>query len=227
MRASRSHLSAVLRSPRKPTADQLRRFEEFLSRTYKRKVPLHWEEDAALRSGFRLQVGADIYDWTLDGRIRQFTDYLRQIQPGQDDLLPLMHQAVESWELAAVPEEIGTVLTVDSEIAAVSGLDHAQYGEILIFDQGIKGMVQDLRRDGLSCILFGDGGAISAGGMVRRTLKTAGMPVGDDYLGRVVDALGVPVDGKGKIHADSYRPIESPAPGILDRQPVNRPMETG
>ena len=227
MRASRSHLSAVLRSPRKPTADQLRRFEEFLSRTYKRKVPLHWEEDAALRSGFRLQVGADIYDWTLDGRIRQFTDYLRQIQPGQDDLLPLMRQAVESWELAAVPEEIGTVLTVDSEIAAVSGLDHAQYGEILIFDQGIKGMVQDLRRDGLSCILFGDGGAVSAGGMVRRTLKTAGMPVGDDYLGRVVDALGVPIDGKGRVHSQGFRPIEAPAPGILERQPVSAPMETG
>jgi len=87
--------------------------------------------------------------------------------------------------------------------------------------------VQDLRPGKLSCILFGDGEDIRAGGMVRRTLKTAGMPVGEGYLGRVVDALGVPVDGKGHIHPDTYRPIEAPAPSILERQPVNRPMETG
>ena len=227
MRASRSHLSAELRSAAKPTDEQLRRFEQFVNRKYQRKVPLRWEEDADLKSGFRLQVGSDVYDWTFDGRVRQFTDYLRQIQPGKDDLLPLMRQAVEDWELAAVPEEIGTVQTVDSEIATVTGLNHAQYGEILIFSSGVKGMVQDLRRDGLSCILFGESEAVSAGSIVRRTLKTAGMPVGDDYLGRVVDALGVPIDGKGRIHSQGRRPIEAPAPGILDRQPVNAPMETG
>ena len=93
MRASRSHLTAELRSARKPTEDQLHRFEQFLSRTYKRKVPLRWEQDVGLSSGFRLRVGSDVYDWTLDGRIWQFTDYLRQIQPGQDDLLPLMRHS--------------------------------------------------------------------------------------------------------------------------------------
>ena len=227
MRESRSRLTAELRSARKPTDEQLQRFEQFLSRTYRRKVPLSWEEAPSLRSGFRLQVGSDIYDWTFDGRVRQFTDYLRQIQPGEDDLLPLMQQAAEEWELAAVPEEIGTVRTVDSEIATVTGLDHAQYGEILLFSSGVRGMVQDLRRDGLSCILFGDSDEVSAGSLVRRTLKTAGMPVGDGYLGRVVDALGVPVDGKGRIQPQGHRPIENPAPGILDRQPVNAPMETG
>ena len=227
MRERRSHLTAELRSAKKPTDEQLRRFEQFLSRTYKRNVPLSWEEDSGLRSGFRLQVGSDIYDWTFDGRLRQFTDYLRQIQPGQNDLLPLMKQAVEDWELAAAPEEIGTVQTVDSEIATVTGLNHAQYGEILIFSSGVRGMVQDLRRDGLSCILFGDSGEVTAGSIVRRTLKTAGMPVGDEYLGRVVDALGVPMDGKGRIRSQGHRPIENPAPGILERQPVNAPMATG
>ncbi len=227
MRESRRRLTAELRSAARPTDAQLRRFEKFLTRTYQRQVPLRWEEDESMRSGFRLQVGSDVYDWTFDGRVRQFTDYLRQIQPGQDDLLPLMRQAVESWELSAVPEEIGSVRTVDSEIATVTGLDHAQYGEILIFSGGVRGMVQDLRPDGLSCILFGDSEEISAGSMVRRTLKTAGMPVGDEYLGRVVDALGVPVDGRGRIRTQGRRPIEAPAPGILDRQPVNAPMETG
>ena len=227
MRANRSHLTAELRSAQKPTDEQLQRFGQFINKTYKRTVPLHWEADPALRSGFRLQVGSDIYDWTFDGRLRQFTDYLRQIQPGQDDLLPLMHQAVDEWELTAAPEEIGTVQTVDGEIATVTGLNHTQYGEILVFSSGVRGMVQDLRRDSLSCILFGDGSAVSAGSIVRRTLKTAGMPVGDDYLGRVVDALGMPIDGKGRIQSQGRLPIETPAPGILDRQPVNTPMETG
>ena len=141
--------------------------------------------------------------------------------------MPLMRQAMDDWTLAVVPEEIGTVLTVDSEIATVSGLEHAQYGEILLFSFGIKGMVQDLRRGEVSCILFGDAEEISAGSIVRRTKKTAGMPVGDGFLGRVVDALGVPMDGKGRIEVEARRPIEAPAPGILDRQPVNTPMEPG
>ncbi len=227
MRTARGRMTAVLRSAKEPTVQQLQRFSDFLARTYQRKVPLHWEQDDALRSGFRLQAGSDVYDWTLDGRLRQFQDYLRQLQPGQDDILPLMRQAVEEWELSVSPEEIGEVLTVDGEIASVGGLAHAQYGEILLFPSGVKGMVQDLRANSLSCILFGAGEEVSAGGMVRRTLKTAGMPVGGAFLGRVVDALGAPVDGKGPIQAEGYRPIETPAPGILDRQPVNTPMETG
>ena len=227
MRNARSRLSATLRSTRQPTKEQLARFTRFLETKYRRKVPLRWEQDESLRAGFRLQGGSDVYDWTLDGRVRQFQDYLRQLEPGQEDLLPLMREAVEHWELAAAPEEIGEVLTVDGEIATVGGLEHAQYGEILIFASGVKGMVQDLRRNALSCILFGDSEEITAGSMVRRTLKTAAMPVSNAYLGRVVDALGVPLDGKGPIQAESFRPIETPAPGILERQPVNTPMETG
>ena len=227
MRTTRGSLKAELRSAVKPTEEQLRRFEKFLADKYKRIIPLQWEEDPALKQGFRLQVGADMYDWTLQGRVRQFRDYVRGLESGANDILPLMRQAVEDWTVAVAPEEIGEVTAVDGEIASVKGLDHAQYGEILLFSSGVKGMVQDLRRDGVSCILFGSGEEVSAGSMVRRTLKTAGMPVGEGFLGRVVDALGVPVDGKGKIIAEAYRPIETPAPGILDRQPVNTPMETG
>ncbi len=227
MRSNRGTLTAELRSAVKPTEEQFRRFEKFLAGKYKRKVPLRWEEDPALKQGFRLQVGADMYDWTIKGRVRQFRDYVRGLESGSNDILPLMRQAVEDWTVAVTPEEIGEVTAVDGEIASVKGLDHVQYGEILIFNSGVKGMVQDLRRDGVSCILFGSGEEVSAGSMVRRTLKTAGMPVGEGFLGRVVDALGVPVDGKGKIMAEAHRPIEAPAPGILDRQPVNAPMETG
>ena len=227
MRSDRSRLTAELRSAKEPSTEQKQRVSEFLAKKYRRKVPMRWEQDDSLKSGFRLQVGSDVYDWSLDGRIRQFQDYLRQLQPGQQDLMPLMRQAVEDWSLAVVPEEIGTVLTVDSEIATIGGLEHAQYGEILLFTGGIRGMVQDLRRGELSCVIFGDAEEISAGSIVRRTKKTAGMPVGDGFLGRVVDALGVPIDGKGRIQPEGRRPIEAPAPGILDRQPVNTPMETG
>lgn len=229
MRSNRSGLTAELRSAQKPTEEQTRRFNLFLTHTYGRAVPLRWEQDDSLRSGFQLRVGSDIYDWSPNGRIRQFQDHLYglQLQPGQEDLIPLLRQAVEDWSLAVVPEEIGTVLTVDSEIAVVDGLEHAQYGEIVVFTSGVKGMVQDLRRGKVSCIIFGETEEISAGSVVRRTKKTAGMPVGEQFLGRVVDALGVPMDGKGRIEAEIFNPVESPAPGILDRQPVNTPMETG
>ncbi|MCI9156260.1 MAG: F0F1 ATP synthase subunit alpha [Lawsonibacter sp.] len=227
MRNARGSMTATLRSARKPSPEQVQRFQAFLEKTYQREIPLSWEKDESLRVGFRLQAGSDVYDWSMNGRIRQFQDYLRQIQPGQNDILPLMRQAIDEWRPAILPEEIGEVLTVGSEIATVSGLDHAQYGEILVFASGVKGMVQDLRQGELSCILFGDSEEITAGSVVRRTLRTAAMPVGDEFLGRVVDATGVPIDGKGRIQAESYRPIEAQAPGILDRQPVNAPMETG
>ena len=227
MRTARGTLKAELRSAARPTAEQMRRFEKFLEGKYRRKVPLHWESDESIHGGFRLQVGSDVYDWTIRGRVRQFRDYLRQLEAGSNDILPLMRQAVEDWTVAVIPEEIGEVTAVDGEIATVKSLDHVQYGEILVFAGGVKGMVQDLRRDGASCILFGSSEEVSAGSMVRRTLKTAGMPVGESFLGRVVDALGVPIDGRGKIVPEGHRPIETPAPGILDRQPVNAPMETG
>ncbi|NBI16254.1 F0F1 ATP synthase subunit alpha [Neglecta sp. X4] len=227
MRADRGQLRAILCSAKQPSPEQMKRFTQFLLEKYQRKVPVVWEQDSALRTGFRLQVGSDIYDWTPHGRLRQFQDYLRALRPGQDDLLPLMREAVQEWDPAINPEEIGEVLTVGSEIATVGGLEHAQYGEILVFDSGVKGMVQDLRENDLSCILFGDSQEITAGSMVRRTMKTAAMRVGDGFLGRVVDALGIPVDGKGHIEAETHFPMEAPAPGILERQPVNTPMETG
>ena len=159
--------------------------------------------------------------------MRQFRERLQQLDPGGEQVVPLMREAVKNWTPSVAPEEIGTVVTAGDEIATVSGLAHAQYGEILQFSSGLKGMVQDLRRDEVGCILFGDSGDLVEGSIVRRTGRTAGMPVGEGFLGRVVDALGTPIDGKGDIQPEGYRPIEAAAPAILDRQPVNTPMETG
>ena len=220
-------LEAVLRSADAPSEVQRNRFAAFLKKQYGQEVPLRWEQDPALEKGFRMEVGADLYDWSLEGRLRQFRERLEQLNPTGVSVIPLMREAVRNWQPDAAPEEVGSVLTVGDEIATVSGLEHAAYGEILQFSSGVKGMVQDLRPDRVGCILFGGSEAIESGSIVRRTSKTAGIPVGDGFLGRVVDALGMPIDGQGDIPSEGYLPIESPAPGIIDRQPVNAPMETG
>ncbi|MCD8240681.1 MAG: F0F1 ATP synthase subunit alpha [Oscillospiraceae bacterium] len=189
-----------------------------------------WVAADALEKGFRLQGGSEQYDWTLEGRLRQLQERLDKLNPGKMSVIPLMEDAIASWTPEVYAEETGCVLTVGDEIATVSGLEHAEYGEILLFSGGVRGLVQDLRPDSIGCILFGNGSnadAIAQGSIVRRSGRTAGIPVGEAFLGRVVGALGTPLDGKGEIEAADYRPIEVPAPGILDRQPVNTPMETG
>ena len=127
----------------------------------------------------------------------------------------------------AQEHEIGSVSWVGDGIANVNGIDHAEYGEIVIFDSGVKGMVQDVRRDEIGCILFGHDTEIREGTRVVRTGKRAGIPVGDGFKGRSVAALGAPIDGAGPIKEEGYRPIEQPAPSIVDRQSVGVPMETG
>ncbi|HIU44117.1 MAG TPA: F0F1 ATP synthase subunit alpha [Candidatus Ventrousia excrementavium] len=218
---------AVLRGSVPPSEEHRRRLLKFLEQTYHRSFALEWVQDDSLAGGFVLQVGTDLYDWSVEGRLRQFKERLEQLRPAHDEVIPLIREAVENWSPEVSPEELGQVLTVGDEIATVSGLEHAAYGEILVFSSGVKGMVQDLRSGELGCILFGDDEEISEGSMVRRSGKMAGVPVGDAFLGRVVDALGSPIDGKGEIQAEDYRPIEMPAPEIIDRQPVNQPLETG
>ena len=221
-------LTALLRCSEAPSDSQRDRLLAFLKERYGDNVTgLDWEKDDTLRGGFRLQVGADIYDWSREGLLRRFKDYLRDRKLGDGELIPLMREVIDDFEPDTDPEELGTVISVGDEIAEVRGLEHAAYGEILQFRSGIKGMVQDLKRDRIGCILFGDTSQISEGSVVRRTRRTAGMPVGEGFLGRVVDALGQPIDGKAPIEPEGYRPIEMAAPGILQRQPVDTPMETG
>ncbi|MCD7760398.1 MAG: F0F1 ATP synthase subunit alpha [Clostridiales bacterium] len=223
-------LRALLRSSASPSGEQLARLTAFVRRRYGQDYTLEWQADPAMEYGFQLIVGGDIYDWTAEGRLRQLREELEEVKTGSADssrFIPLMREAVERWNPQVEPEEIGEVITVGDEIATVRGLEHAAYGEILVFASGVKGMVQDLRRDEVGCIIFGDDSEIAQGSYVRRTGKTAGTPVGEEFLGRVVDALGAPIDGLGDIQAEGYRPIENPAPGIIERQSVDTPMETG
>ena len=144
-----------------------------------------------------------------------------------EDIISILKEEIKNYDDRCREEETGTVISVGDGIARIYGMEHAMYGEIVIFDNGLKGMVQDIKEDSIGCILFGKDTGISEGSRAVRTRKKAGIPVGDAFLGRVVDALGAPIDGKGEIKEDGYRPVEQEAPGIVERKSVNRPLETG
>ena len=218
---------AVLYAAVPPDEGQRARFAAFLKEKYGEEIELEFRESALFPGGFRLEVGSEIYDWSVNGRFRQLRDTLTRVADEEGSIIPLMRETLRRWTPEAIAEEVGTVKAVGDGIALADGLANAEYGEILLFSDGVRGMVQTLESDSVGCILFGDDGAVEEGSTVRRTGKRAGVPVGERFLGRVVNALGDPIDGKGAIEADGYRPVETPAPAIIDRQPVDRPLETG
>ena len=144
-----------------------------------------------------------------------------------DEVISILKEEIENFDTMSKDSEVGTVVTVGDGIATIYGIDHAMYGEIVTFENGLKGMVQDIRKNEIGCILLGSDTGIREGTKVARTGKKAGVPVGDAYVGRVVNALGEAIDGKGEIKSDDYRPIENEAPGIVDRKSVSVPLETG
>ena len=144
-----------------------------------------------------------------------------------EDIISIIQSEIENFDVDNTSEETGTVIYVGDGIVTVYGIDHAMYGEVVVFDNGVKGMVQDIRQNEIGVILFGRDTGIKEGTKVVRTKKKAGIPVGDEYIGRVINALGEPIDGGAEIKADGYRPIEEEAPGIIERKSVDTPMETG
>ena len=217
----------ILRSAERPDEAQEKRLNAFLCKRYGEGTELVWVEDHTLENGFRLETGDDVFDWSPQGRLNQLAARLKAVDASEQNVIPLLRDTVESWTPKALVRTTGKVLTVEDGIATVSGMPDAFYGEILLFEGGIRGMVQNLDRDEIGCILFDDDAAIQQGSKVFRTGRVAGIPAGEKFLGRVVDALGSPIDGLGPIESEGYRPIEAPAPDIISRQPVNQPMETG
>ncbi len=226
-------LNAVLTCIQPPTEEQKKGMEAFLCKKYGAKsAKIEVRQDKALLGGFILRVGSDEYDWSMKGRLEQIRTKIdlevnKVSSINSDEIISILKEEIENFDTMSKDSEVGTVVTVGDGIATIYGIDHAMYGEIVTFENGLKGMVQDIRKNEIGCILLGSDTGIREGTKVARTGKKAGVPVGDAYVGRVVNALGEAIDGKGEIKSDDYRPIENEAPGIVDRKSVSVPLETG
>lgn len=145
----------------------------------------------------------------------------------QDEIISVLKSEIEDFDLKTVVKETGRVTNISDGIVTVYGLDEAMYGELVEFETGVRGIVQNLEMKSISCVLLGSDYGITEGSKVVRTKKRAGIPVSDQMLGRVVNALGTPIDGKGDITADAFYPIEREAAGVCDRKSVSTPLQTG
>ncbi len=218
-------IKAIIYSPKQLSKAQEDKIVKFLEGKYG-EVVLTWVEDKTITSGFKLVAGSDIYDWTNEGRMKQLTSLIEKITP-ESNIISILKETVDNFRPKILAEQVGKVVSVIDGVVTIKGLDEVKYSEIVVFASGVKGMIQHIEKDTCSCILFGSNEDASEGMEVYRTNKTAGIPVGENFLGRVVDALGNPLDDRGDIEASGYLPIEQDAPAIIDRRPVNRPLETG
>ncbi|MGN0453221.1 MAG: F0F1 ATP synthase subunit alpha [Ruminococcus sp.] len=226
-----SVLKAEIHCVTPPNEEQLEKIRLFIMKEYKvEDAVCVIKIDPSVVGGFNIYVGDDNYDWSTLGRIRQLNKSFQSLKKEYDHnkIISLLREDIENFELNPGHQQVGFVISVGDGIALIEGLHDVEFGEIVLFDCGVKGMVQDIRSDGTTgIVLFGDDCDIIAGSRVVRTRRTAGIPISRHILGRMIDPLGKPIDGKGEINAKEYYPIEWKAPSIMDRKPVTRPMETG
>ena len=214
-----------------PTEEQLNKMKEFLKeKCHADALDVTLKEDKNLLGGFIIRAGNEEYDWSMRGRLQQIERTMKDSVASADnmnDIITILKTEIDESAFDTSKREVGNVTWIGDGIVTIKGIDHAMYGEIVIFDTGVKGMVQDIRRNEIGCILFGRDTGMKEGTRVIRSGKRAGIPVGEGFLGRVINALGEPIDGKGEIPSVDYRPIENDAPSIVDRKSVSVPMETG
>ena len=227
-------ITATLRYATTPPTDgQLKKILSILEK----KIPgydisIERVEDNSLQGGFIVSCRDYEFDYSDEGRARQLRNEFNSVKASDlasdpKGIISMLKEKVEEFSPSATSLEVGTVSWVGDGIANVEGLERAFYGEIVTFEDGTKGMVQDIRDDHIGCILFGDDTGIRQGSRALRTYKEAGIPVGENFIGRVIDALGSPIDGLGEIKESGYREVEKRAPGIIERESVNEPLETG
>ena len=213
-------VKADLRAARTPREEDLERIKKEVAKLYDAtEVILNVTVDNSLLSGYVLQIG----DRVFDNSGRHAIDQMMADKPS----LATLKTRIEDYKPAATSEEGGVVISSADGIVEVEGMDRAVYGEIVTFENGAKGMVESVEPGRLGIMLFDGAETVGVGTMVTRSGKRAGIPVGDGFLGRVIDPLGEPIDGKGPIEAAGYNPIEKQAPGILERQSVDTPLHTG
>ena len=213
-------VKADLRAARTPREEDLDRIKKEVCKLYDAtEVILNVTVDDSLLSGYVLQIG----DRVFDNSGRHAIDQMMADKPS----LATIKTRIEDYKPAATSEEGGVVVSSADGIVEVEGMDRAVYGEIVTFENGAKGMVESVEPGRLGIMLFDGAESVGVGTMVTRSGKRAGIPVGEGFLGRVIDPLGEPIDGKGPVEAVGYNPIEKQAPGILERQSVDTPLHTG
>ena len=213
-------VKADLRAARTPREEDLDRIKKEVCKLYDAtEVILNVTVDDSLLSGYVLQIG----DRVFDNSGRHAIDQMMADKPS----LATLKTRIEDYKPAATSEEGGVVISSADGIVEVEGMDRAVYGEIVTFENGAKGMVESVEPGRLGIMLFDGAETVGVGTMVTRSGKRAGIPVGAGFLGRVIDPLGEPIDGKGPVEAEGYNPIEKQAPGILERQSVDTPLHTG
>ena len=191
------------------------------------------DDDASLIGGLRLRIGDTVYDYSGRNRLYRLNEALKSSpvkEQDAEDMFRNLKQEVEKIDFDVDTFQLGRVLTVSDGICWLDGLSDVMYGELVEFvdtKNSMKGMVMDIQPDKIGCMIFGNYEHVDSYSKVRRIGKMAAVPVGEAMLGRVVDSLGNPIDGKGRIWSTETRPIECAAPRIPDRQPVNVPLETG
>ena len=221
----------ILRCAQLPDSAHRARLLEFLRSRYGvAEQDLEVREDPELTGGFVLTVDGYTYDYSVHGRMRQMDEALRTGAAAPDDaaeLVETLRREIRSFQPRAEALELGTVLEVGDGIATADGLDRAVYGELVRFENGTEGMVMDLRSGSVGIILLGSEEGLGEGSSVRRTGRTVQVPVGEGLLGRVVNALGDPIDDLGPIDASDRYPVEREAGGVITREPVTVPLQTG
>ena len=221
-------LDISIKSAQPLSDDEMKKLTQIICETF---ISCHNEVDSDVIGGVRMQVGDTVYDGTLahtlDRLSQDVEDNTRQSDTQMRSIADGIKQQLEKVNGDIDVYQTGEVLTLGDGICRVSGLADVMAGEMLEFPGGLKGMVQDLDKNNVGVVLLGSFGHLQEGDSVRRTGRIVEVPVGDALIGRVVDAMGSPIDGKGPIKTDSFRPVESPAPSVLARQPVSVPMQTG
>ena len=216
-----------------PDDKQLEGIKKFVCKeTGAEKANVEIVKNEKLIGGFVIDVGDKEYDFSIKHKLEAIkSQVMKSARSGGADpksVIEVLQRDVRDFEEHVNGgEEIGTVISVGDGIANIYGMNHVMYGEIVVFENGVKGMVQDLKKEKIGCIIFGEEVGIHEGTRVTRTHKKAGVPVGDAFIGRVVNALCEPIDGNGEIKADDYRLVENAAPSIVDRKSVSQPLETG
>ena len=228
-------VAVELRAAEAPDEESLERVRSAVSRALHdageepgaEQITVKAVQDESLIGGACLKVGDTVYDGSVAGLLRRTQQNVASADNVDQDLIEALRQQLQTVSRDPDVYQTGTVISVSDGICRISGVSDAMAGELIEFEGGVRGMVMDLEKDNAGVVMLGNYERVQEGQPVRRTGRIIEVPVGEELIGRVVDALGQPLDGEGELHATHTRAIESPAPGVIDRKSVSVPMQTG